>query len=128
MKRDNLSYKGVVAVRTCPHGRGLFALRDLPSNFVIAEFEDVAFTSNPVSPPERGHALRVGENEYWDEAPRDSPWYWSNFIDHSGKPNSEFTFDRLRRIVRFVVTRAVRKGEELFLKYDDYYPSNPTWS
>ncbi len=128
MKGANLRYRDLVEVRPCRHGKGLFALRDLPSRFVIAEFEDVVFTSSPVSPPERGHALRVGENEYWDESPPDSRWYWSNFIDHSGTPNCLFNFDRLRHTARLMLSRAVRTGEELFLKYDDYFPSNPTWS
>ena len=99
--------------RACPHGRGLFAIRDIPSKFVIAEFEDVPFTSNPVSPPERGHALRVAKNEYWDEAPPDSPWYWSNFIDHSGTPNSKFTFDRRKRLA-WLSTTAQSEGAKSF--------------
>ena len=114
-------------VRPCPHGRGLFALRDLVEGTVIFDMDDLVLTANPTSPPEWSRALRVGENEYWDEDPLGSPYYWTNFIDHSSRPNTEFRFDRDKRRARYVVLRPIKKDEELFIKYDDYHPANPTW-
>jgi len=124
---SNLQYKGRVEVRPCVHGRGLFAMRDLPKGTLIFSMKNLILTPTPVSPPERSFALRVGEDEYWDEAPPDSPYYWSNFIDHSRDPNSRFYIDRKKKTVTFRTTKAVKRGEEIFIKYDDYFPLNPTF-
>jgi len=125
---SNLQYKGRVEVRQCPHGRGLFAMRDLPKGALIFAMNDLVLTPTPRSPPERSYALRVGEDEYWDEAPPDSPYYWSNFIDHSMDPNSVFHIDKKNKAVTFRTTRPVKRGEEIFIRYDDYFPSNPTFA
>ena len=118
---------GLVEVRPCAHGRGLFAVRYLPKGKLILHMDDLILTANPRSPPERSWALRVGEREYWDEAPRQSKYYWSNFIDHNDRPNSRFYIDREKRTVTYKTLRPVRKGEELFLDYAEYYPENPVF-
>jgi len=125
MEENNLRYREIVEVRQCPHGKGLFALVDMSLPTMIVEIHDVVFTSAPTSPSRR-YALRVGENDYWDECPPESDLYWSNFIDHSNEPNTAFIFDMERKTSWFVTTKPVKNGEELFIKYDDYYPTNPT--
>ena len=107
-------------VRPCPHGRGLFALRDLRAGQVILRTAGLVLTATPRSPPEKGWALRVGEKEYWDEEPRQSPLYWTNFVDHSGRPNSRFYFDKEKPSVTFKALRSVEKGEEIFIDYREY--------
>jgi len=124
---SNLQYKGRVEVRPCPHGSGLFAKKDLPQGALIFSMKDLVLTPTPTSPPERSFALRVGENQYWDEAPPDSPYYWSNFIDHSKHPNSRFYFDKKKKTVTYRTTKPVKKGEEIFIKYDEYFSLNPTF-
>jgi len=124
---SRLQYKGRVEVRPCPHGRGLFAMRNLPKGALIFRMNDLVLTSTPTSTPERSFALRVGENEYWDEAPPDSPYYWSNFIDHRKHPNSRFYFDKKNKTATYRTTKPVRKGEEIFIKYDEYFSSNPVF-
>jgi hypothetical protein len=123
----NLQYKGIVEVKPCLHGRGLFAMTDLPEGALIFDMDDLVLTSTPTSPPERSYALRVGEDEYWDEAPPDSPYYWSNFIDHSNDPNSRFYLDKKNKAMTYKTIKPIKKGEEIFIRYDEYFPSNPTF-
>ena len=115
---------GLVEVRPCAHGKGLFASKDIPTDMVIWRFDDVKFTANPTSPKERRHALQVGDHEYWDEAPEGSPDYWSNFIDHSRDPNARFVFDMENKRAWFKATRPIKTDEEIFIKYDDYHKGN----
>ena len=95
-----LAIRGLVRVGPCPHGRGLFASKDIARGSVIREFRDLVITSRPSSTPWGRYALQIGENEYWDGFPRGSPDYWSNFIDHSDDPNSVFVFDQGRTSAR----------------------------
>jgi hypothetical protein len=88
-----LSVRGLVEVRPCPHGRGLFASKDIARGSVIREFKDIVLISHPTSTPRGRYALQIGENEYWDGFAKGNPDYWSNFIDHSDDPNSVFVFD-----------------------------------
>ena len=115
----------VVEVRPCPHGRGLFARANIAKGSVIQEFEDVVFTARPTSAPEGKFALRIGENDYWDGFPQASPDSWSNFIDHSDDPNAVFSFDRERKRAWLKAAKTIRKGQEIFLRYDSYFPTNP---
>ena len=112
-----LAIRGLVEVRPCPHGRGLFASRDIARGSVIREFRDIVLTSHPTSTPQGRYALQIGENEYWDGFPRGSPDYWSNFIDHSDDPNAVFVFDEGRTRAWFKATKPIRKGEEIFIRY-----------
>jgi SET domain-containing protein len=115
----------VVEVRRCPHGRGLFARADIEKGGLIREFEGVVLTQQPTSASEGKHALRIGENEYWDGFPAASPDYWSNFIDHSDDPNVVFVFDKERRIAWLKAAKPIKKDQEIFLRYDSYFPTNP---
>jgi SET domain-containing protein len=121
-----LVIRGLVEVRPCPHGRGLFASRDIRKDGVVRHFEDVVLTSRPTEAPRGKYALRIGESEYWDGFPKGSPDYWSNFIDHSDNPNTVFIFDKEKRKARLKATKAIRKGQELFIKYDYYFETNPS--
>jgi SET domain-containing protein len=120
-----LSIRGLVEVRPCPHGRGLFASRDIARGSVIREFRDIVLTSRPTSTPRGRYALQIGENEYWDGFSRGSPDYWSNFIDHSDDPNSVFVFDEGGTRARLEAAKPIKKGQEIFIRYDSYYPTNP---
>lgn len=92
---------------------------------MIREFRDLVLTSHPTSTPWGRYALRIGENEYWDGFPRGSPDYWSNFIDHSDDPNAVFVFGEGKTVARLEAAKRIRKGQEIFLRYDSYHPTNP---
>lgn len=118
--------EGVLAVRGCPHGTGVFALRDFQKGETIAMVIGGEFVSSPRST--KGYALRIGDRLYWDEAPKDAPGYWSNFLDHSAEANCRFLdFDAKLPGARLVAVRRIREGDEMFLNYGDYHPSNPTF-
>jgi SET domain-containing protein len=114
-----------VEVRPCPHGKGLFARADIEAGSVIREFEGVVFTPRPTSALEGKYALRIGEDEYWDGFPEGSQDFWSNFIDHSDDPNAVFVFDKERKKAWLKAASAIKKGQEIFLRYDSYFPTNP---
>ena len=122
-----LAIRGLVEVRPCPHGRGLFASKDIPKGSVIGEFRDIVLTSHPTSTPQGKYALQIGEDEYWDGFPKGSPDYWSNFIDHSDDPNSVFVFDEGRTSARLKAAKPIEKGKEIFINYRDYHRTNPTF-
>ncbi len=122
-----IAYGGLVEVRPCPHGRGLFATRDIEEGSVIREFEDLVLTSSPTSTPEGRYALQIGENEYWDGFPAGSTDYWSNFIDHSSDPNAAFVIDGDRKRARFKATKRIERGQELFVDYRAYHHTNPVF-
>jgi SET domain len=122
-----LRIRGLVEVRQCPHGRGLFASRDIGRGSVIRRFEGVLLVSRPTSAPHGRYALQIGENEFWEGFPRGSPDYWSNFIDHSDHPNAGFVFDKGKKRAWLKATRSIRRGDEIFLKYDSYFHSNPSF-
>jgi hypothetical protein len=122
----NEGIPGVLEVRSCSHGKGVFALRDFSEGEVVAVVIGGEYTSRPKSTT--GHALRIGDELYWDEAPPDSAAYWSNFLDHSGDPNCRFQdFNPLLPGANLVATRQISCGDEMFLNYRDYHPSNPTF-
>jgi SET domain-containing protein len=121
-----LAIRGLVEVRPCPHGRGLFACRDFKAGSVIREFKDIVLTSRPTSTLQGRYALQIGENEYWDGFPRGSKDYWSNFIDHSDDPNAAFVFDEGRRRAWLRAARRIGKGDEMFIDYGEYHHTNPT--
>jgi hypothetical protein len=117
---------GVLEVRSCPHGRGVFAVRDFDEGETVAVVVGGEYTARPRST--RGYALRIGDELYWDEAPGDSPGYWSNFLDHRGDPNCRFLdFDPSLPGAKLVAIRRIKSGDEMFLNYKDYHPSNPTF-
>jgi len=116
-----LSVPGVVEVRPCPHGRGLFASKDFGAGSMIRKFEDVVLTARPGR-----YALQIGENEYWEGFPRGSRDYWSNFIDHSDDPNAAFSFDDGKATAWLRAVRRIGKGREIFINYTDYHPTNPS--
>ncbi len=126
MVRDSGTVPGVLEVRSCPHGRGVFALRDFRDGDTVSVVVGGEFTAKPRSTD--GHALRIGDSLYWDEAPVDSPIYWSNFLDHREEPNCRFVdFNPSMPGARLVAVTKIRKGEEMFLDYRDYHPDNPVF-
>jgi hypothetical protein len=120
-----LAIRGLVEVRPCPHGRGLFACKDIATGSVIREFKDIVLTSRPSSTPQGRYALQIGENQYWDGFPRGSRDYWSNFIDHSDDPNAVFVFDKGRTTAWLKASKRIRKGGEIFINYRAYHHTNP---
>jgi SET domain-containing protein len=122
-----LAFRGIVEVRPCPHGRGLFAIVDFETGDMIRQFDDLALASSPASLLEANYAMRIGEDEYWDGFPKGSPDYWSNFIDHSYHPNAVFVFDDEKRRAWLKAAAPIKKGEEVFINYKDYFPTNPAF-
>jgi SET domain-containing protein len=122
-----LSFRGMVEVRPCPHGRGLFACADIEVGRVIQEFEDLAMVASPAHLLEAGYAMRIGEHEYWDGFPSGSADYWSNFIDHSYNPNAVFVFDDEKRRAWLKAVAPIQKGQEVFINYKSYFPTNPAF-
>jgi hypothetical protein len=122
-----LAIHGLVEVRPCPHGRGLFASRDFEKDSVIRQFDDIVLTSRPTSSPHGKYALRIGEDEYWEGFPVGSPDRWSNFIDHADDPNAVFVIEKKRKRACFKAMKRIVRGEEIFINYMGYYYSNPTY-
>lgn len=125
------SIKGILEVRKCPHGRGVFATKSFERGELIWKIEGVRFTTAPRSPAWKRWAIIVGRTSageplFWDEEPKGSPDYWSNFLDHSEKPNVRFFIDDKRRVAYLRALRSVGIGEELFLDYKEYDSEN--WS
>jgi hypothetical protein len=117
--------KGLLEVRKCPHGKGVYSSRDLEAGELIWSFDHISLTTTPRSPPSKRWALIIGktpdgENLFWDEASEEGGEYWSNFLDHSDHPNVKFLIETGNRTARLVTTRAVKAGEELFLDYKEY--------
>ncbi|MDA4135523.1 MAG: SET domain-containing protein [Thaumarchaeota archaeon] len=118
--------QGVLEVRKCPHGKGVFALRDFNEGELVAMVVGGRFVAHPRST--KGYALRLGDELYWDEASVEDPGYWSNFLDHTRNANCKFVdFEPDIPGAKLVVTRKMRKGDEMFLNYRDYHPSNPVF-
>lgn len=126
-----LRWKGLVEVRNCTKNHennlGLFALRDLTVGETIAQFENVTLLH---SDPNTGYSRRVGENKYMTEFPPKSKFFWSNFIHYSEHPNTKFIIRTLGTNtlaaslfsgtrVLYVVMEPIRKGEELFVNYNE---------
>lgn len=118
--------EGLVEVRPCPHGLGLFAIKNIRSGSTIHEFEGIVLTSRPTSAPHGRYALQIGENEFWDGFPRGSSDYWSNFIDHSDEPNAVFIFNQEKTCAWLKAAKPIERGQEIFLRYDSYFHANPT--
>jgi SET domain len=113
-------------VRGCPHGRGVFALRDFDEGSMIAVVIGGEFVERPMSSSR--YALRIGEHLYWDEIPAGEPGFWSNFLDHRSDANCKFVdFDRRLPGAKLVATQRIKSGDELFLNYREYHPTNPAF-
>ncbi|MDG6904330.1 MAG: SET domain-containing protein-lysine N-methyltransferase [Nitrososphaerota archaeon] len=123
--------QGILEVRKCPHGRGVFLLRPFKKGEIIQSFNDITITTTPGSPPWKRWALiigrdREGEHLFWDEEPISSEHYWSNFLDHDNVPNVRFLIDVGNRKAELIAIRDITAGEELLINYKDYDSSN--WS
>ena len=120
---------GVLEVRGCPHGRGVFALRDLAPGELVCLMPDMLITTAPKSPPWKRWALIIGRTPdgqrlFWDEAAEGSDEYWSNFLDHGQQPNVRFSIDIETRTAELLAVGPIRMGEELLLNYKEYDPDN----
>lgn len=121
--------EGLLEVKECPHGRGVYSSRDMEAGELLWFFDNIELTTTPKSPSWKRWALIIGktpngEHLFWDEASRESDEYWSNFLDHSDHPNIRFMIDAKSRTARMVTTKAVKAGEELFLDYKEYNSDN----
>ena len=67
-----------------------------------------------------------GRRLFWDEEDEGSDEYWSNFLDHSQRPNVRFSIDITKRTASLFAVSSIRAGEELFLDYKEYDPDNWT--
>lgn len=120
----NEKIRGILEVRNCHHGRGVFVLRDFDAGETIAVVIGGKFAASAKST--KGYALRIGDELYWDEASVDEPGYWSNFLDHDSEANCRFVdFEPRLPGAKLVATKRVRAGVEIFLNYRDYHPNNP---
>lgn len=128
---SQIGIQGVLEVKPCPHGEGVFSLKSLKAGELIESFRDIAITTNPSSPPWKRWALIVGktskgEQLFWDEEPAGSKNYWSNFLDHNNTPNVRFLLNIKQRTAKLVAVRDITAGEELFLNYKEYDAANWT--
>ena len=120
---------GVLEVKRCPHGRGVFSKRKFGVGELIQTAESLAITTTPKSPPWKRWALIIGKTRegkrlFWDEEDERSVNYWSNFLDHSPEANVRLLIDAKKRTARLIATRSIDAGEELFLDYKEYDPAN----
>ena len=114
-------------MKRCPHGRGVFTLKSYRKGDLITVLSNQIFTESTDS---KGYALRISENLYWDEDPK-NPNDWTKYLDHSSTPNVHLTFKPSEKTVLLKAIRDIEAGEELLIDYTEYYPvnypSNP-WS
>jgi hypothetical protein len=105
----------VVDIRRCAHGLGCFALRSFKKNEVIAIVSGGKLVSKPTSKFD----MPINESEWWAGFPKDHPQYWSNFLDHSTRPNCAFVdFNKHELTARLVTLQKIDCGSELFIDYD----------
>jgi SET domain len=123
--------EGLLEVRGCPHGRGVFAARDFGVGDLIHPMSHMFVTTTPKSPPWKRWAMIIGKTPdgrqlFWDEEDEGSDEYWSNFLDHGQRPNVRFSIDIAKRTASLFAVRPIKAGEELFLDYKEYDPDNWT--
>lgn len=121
--------EGLLEVRDCPHGRGVFASRDFLPGDLIRSFPKMVVTTAPRSPPWKRWAIIVGRTPdgqplFWDEEGEESADYWSNFLDHSAEPNVRFSIDIAKGRADLYAAGSIKAGEELFIDYKKYDPGN----
>jgi hypothetical protein len=123
--------EGLLEVKECPHGRGVFAVRNFESRERIGSMSDISITTTPRSPSWKRWALIIGRTSggqllFWDEAGEERGEYWSNFLDHRQQPNVRFSVDIEKRTASLFVVTPIKAGEELFLNYKEYDSDNWT--
>jgi SET domain-containing protein len=123
--------EGLLEVKGCPHGRGVFAARNFEQGDLIHSMSHMFVTTTPKSPPWKRWAMIIGRTSdgqqlFWDEEDEESDEYWSNFLDHSQRPNVRFSINIMKRTASLFAVRSIKAGEELFLDYKEYDPDNWT--
>ncbi len=110
-----------ITVRTSPvHGRGVFALADLPAGLLLLEYKGLhlpwkeAQRLHAASNAEEGHTFFFGldDGSVIDGAHGGNSARWLN---HSCAPNCEAEQDGTRVFIRSI--SAIEKGQELFIDY-----------
>lgn len=110
-----------ITVRTSPvHGRGVFALADLPIGAMLLEYKGhrlswkEAQRMHAKSTAEEGHTFLFGldDGSVIDGARGGNSARWLN---HSCAPNCEAEQDGERVFIRAI--RPIAKGQELFIDY-----------
>jgi uncharacterized protein len=110
-----------ITVRTSPvHGRGVFALADLPAGIMLLEYKGQRVSWREAqrvharSGAEDGHTFLFGldDGSVIDGAQGGNSARWLN---HSCAPNCEAEQDGERVFIRAI--RAIEKGQELFIDY-----------
>ena len=110
-----MSLKEVVEIRACAHGFGCFALRSFKKGEVIAVVSGGRLVSKPASKFD----MPINDSEWWAGFPKYHPQYWSNFLDHSTRPNCAFLdFDKHELTAKLVTLQNIDCGTELFIDYD----------
>jgi len=110
-----------ITVRTSPvHGRGVFALADLPTGTLLLEYKGLRLSWKEAqrihakSGSEDGHTFLFGldDGSVIDGARGGNSARWLN---HSCAPNCEAEQDGERVFIRAI--RPIGKGQELFIDY-----------
>ncbi|MCE4546125.1 MULTISPECIES: SET domain-containing protein [Caballeronia] len=110
-----------ITVRTSPiHGRGVFALADLPTGALLLEYKGLRLSwkeaqrMHEKSNAENGHTFLFGldDGSVIDGARGGNSARWLN---HSCAPNCEAEQDGERVFIRAI--RPIGKGQELFIDY-----------
>jgi len=113
----------VVCTSTIPQaGKGLFAKTDIQSGTHIGFYEGKVLTDDEVDYAGYGDSLYLlwickdhwvfGEGAYGN---------YTQYINHSRKPNVELVTSTRWKTARFRALRRIKKDEELFFDYGDYY-------
>jgi uncharacterized protein len=110
-----------ITVRNSPvHGRGVFALADLPAGAMLLEYKGARLSwreaqrAHERSKAEEGHTFLFGldDGSVIDGARGGNSARWLN---HSCAPNCEAEQDGDRVFIRAI--RPIEKGQELFIDY-----------
>ena len=105
-----------IEVRKCPHGKGVFAVRNFSEGELIAVVQGGTLKKEWTSK----YDMKVGNDEYWSEFPPENPFSWSNSLDNSKIPNCRFTdFDVKNLEAKLMAIKKISAGEEMFINYKE---------
>lgn len=112
-----------VEVRACPHGHGVFVTQDFAEGMTISSFQS-PFVTELEDPSRAWVTLKVGDL-WWSEPKAGAEDEWANFLDHSAKPNAQFTnFDFKAGTGDLITLHPIKAGQEILINYGEYAPEN----
>lgn len=94
------------------HGYGVFANKDLTQGELIEECYALVINSHP---PELTNYVFQFKDHSNDQSIL--PLGFGCLYNHSNDPNAQYRYDIEHQLIRFEATRAIKKGDEIFISY-----------